>query len=199
MSDDMHDFSGLEKPDSRAEDWLQFLCLNLFDSHLDEKTASVLFNHLLDIEIASISSSFDTEEKSADLKNEILEKIIKSSSQRPYLNIFFKDSPGAGAEELLSFFNEGTGESRGRKHLFSRKKNNSNQKLTSDLSNVQIVKKMESQLKPFLEMEKILIPQFLGKRVNKEEAQLLFNFIMSKLKEKVPQREWEQISRRRHK
>lgn len=84
-----------------------------------------------------------------------------------------------------------------RSHLFGSKKTRSKNS-SSDLSNQQIVKKMESQLRPFLEQEKILTALFEGPRVAKDRARLLCNFVMKQIQHQVPRREWEQLSRRRH-
>ncbi len=198
MTDETQKFPSEET--NRQADSAQSICLRLYalDSHIDDKTASALVNHLIDLDILSIASNVDSFKWSDDEMERYSIKIIEASSRKRYLNFFLREPAEISTDDLLGFSSGLVEKKKARTHLFSRKKNISDGKQTSDLSNVQIVKKMESQLKPFLDMEKILIPQLLGERVNKEDAQCLFNFIMSKLREKVPSREWEQLSRRRH-
>jgi hypothetical protein len=182
---------------NRQPDGFAFLKLHVLDPKIDEKTAVALENHLEDLDLLPIGSQ-GASGSSAEIEEEFL-KLIEASSRKSYLNFFLRQSSEISTNDLLGFPSGLVEKKKERTHLFSRNKNVLSGKQTSDLSNVQIVKKMESQLKPFLDMEKLLIPQLMGERVNKEEAQCLFNFIMSKLREKVPTREWEQLSRRRHK
>jgi hypothetical protein len=72
-------------------------------------------------------------------------------------------------------------------------------KPVSDLSNLQIVKKIGRQLEPFLDMEKRFFAQVEGKYTSKEEARLLFNFYLERTRTKEKPRAWEQLSRRKHK
>ncbi|NIP99626.1 MAG: hypothetical protein GWM98_03650, partial [Nitrospinaceae bacterium] len=69
----------------------------------------------------------------------------------------------------------------------------------SDFSNLQIVKKVGRQLKPFLELEKNLLSRLQGPHTGKEDAQKIFNYILGKTQHKAQPRQWEQLSRRRHK
>lgn len=69
----------------------------------------------------------------------------------------------------------------------------------SDLSNLQIVKKVGKQLLPFLELENKYISILRGEHVSKEDAKRLFQHILPQIKEKGKPKEWEQLSRRRHK
>ena len=70
---------------------------------------------------------------------------------------------------------------------------------TSDVSNLQIVKKMGRQLRPFLDVEKETMKVLEGVGLEKGDARGLFNFIMSQSQEKSAARPWEQHSRKRHK
>lgn len=72
-------------------------------------------------------------------------------------------------------------------------------KVSSDLSNLQIVRKMGRQLSPFIEFEKEFIRRLEGEHVKRDDAKKLFKYIMSKVRDKEKPREWEQLSRKRHK
>ena len=70
---------------------------------------------------------------------------------------------------------------------------------TSNLSNLQIVKKYGRQVQSFIELEKSYTERLLGPHTALKEARKIFNFILSRMKQKTEPRPWEQLSRRRHK
>lgn len=72
-------------------------------------------------------------------------------------------------------------------------------KASSDLSNLQIVRKMGRQLSPFIEFEKEFIRRLEGGHVKRDDAKKIFKYVMSKIRDKEKPREWEQLSRKRHK
>ena len=69
----------------------------------------------------------------------------------------------------------------------------------SDLSNLQIVKKVGRQLKPFLEFEKEMVSRLMGIHTQQKEARVIFNFILRHTRTKAEPKKWEQLSRKRHK
>ena len=71
-------------------------------------------------------------------------------------------------------------------------------KPASDLSNLQIVKKVGKQLQPFLQMEESIISRLVLKHVDKQDAQKLFHYMFGKMGSKAEPRVWEQLSRKRH-
>ncbi len=68
----------------------------------------------------------------------------------------------------------------------------------SDFSNLQIVKKVGRQLKPFLDAELIIVSRLTGKHTSKTEARKLFHYMFGKMGSKAEPRKWEQLSRKRH-
>ena len=70
---------------------------------------------------------------------------------------------------------------------------------TSNLSNLQIVKKYGRQVQSFIELEKSYTEKLLGPQTSLKEARKIFNFILSRMQQKTEPRPWEQLSRRRHK
>jgi hypothetical protein len=70
---------------------------------------------------------------------------------------------------------------------------------TSNLSNLQIVKKYGRQVQSFIELEKSYTQKLLGSHTTLKEARKIFNFILSRMQQKTKPRPWEQLSRRRHK
>lgn len=70
---------------------------------------------------------------------------------------------------------------------------------SSDLSNLQIVKKVGRQLRPFLELEKSVLAFLEGPHTSKADARRIYNFILSQTQAKAEPKKWEQLSRKRHK
>lgn len=71
-------------------------------------------------------------------------------------------------------------------------------KPASNLSNLQIVKKVGRQLQPFIEIEESVIRRLVGNHVDKHDAKRLFHHMFSKVGSKAEPRVWEQLSRKRH-
>jgi hypothetical protein len=71
-------------------------------------------------------------------------------------------------------------------------------KPASNLSNLQIVKKVGKQLQPFMQMEEAIISRLVRTHVSKQDAQKLFHYMFSKVGFKAKPRVWEQLSRKRH-
>lgn len=71
-------------------------------------------------------------------------------------------------------------------------------KPASNLSNLQIVKKVGKQLQPFLQIEEAVVSRLIGKYVDKQDAQKLFHYMFGKAGAKAEPKVWEQLSRKRH-
>jgi hypothetical protein len=69
---------------------------------------------------------------------------------------------------------------------------------SSNLSNLQIVKKWGNQLRPFLDLEQKTIARLQGMHTSQKDSQWLFSYILNKTKKKSPAKKWEQLSRKRH-
>ena len=63
---------------------------------------------------------------------------------------------------------------------------------------MQIVKKMGRQMESFMELEKTFLEKLQGTRTTRKDARKIFNFALSKIKQKAEPQSWEQLSRRRH-
>ncbi len=84
-----------------------------------------------------------------------------------------------------------------KRSLFTKSKA-SGVEVSSDLSTLQIVKKWGDQLRPFLDLEQKVIARLKGEYTTQEDAQLLFSYILDKTREKASPKQWEQLSRKRH-
>jgi hypothetical protein len=71
-------------------------------------------------------------------------------------------------------------------------------KPASDLSNLQIVKKVGKQLQPFLQIEASIVSRLVGKHVSKQDAQKLFHYMFGQMNTRAEPKAWEQLSRKRH-
>ena len=71
-------------------------------------------------------------------------------------------------------------------------------KPASNLSNLQIVKKVGKQLQPSLQIEEAVVSRLTGKYVDKQDAQNLFHYMFGKAGSKAEPKVWEQLSRKRH-
>jgi len=71
-------------------------------------------------------------------------------------------------------------------------------KPASNLSNLQIVKKVGKQLQPFLQIEESVVSRLIGEYVDKQDAQKLFHYMFGKAGAKAEPKVWEQLSRKRH-
>jgi len=71
-------------------------------------------------------------------------------------------------------------------------------KPASNLSNLQIVKKVGKQLQPFLQIEESVVSRLIGEYVDKQDAQKLFHYMFGKAGSKAETKVWEQLSRKRH-
>jgi len=69
----------------------------------------------------------------------------------------------------------------------------------SDLSNLQIVRKIGRQLQPFLELEEKFFSTVVGPNTTREDAQQLYDYVLAKTRKKIEPLKWVQLSRRRHK
>ena len=135
-------------------------------------------------------------QSSREVKKRLLETLNDlSKSENGFALVYFlsafsnKKIPPLLAEEHTSGSK--------RKNIF--KKNYiPNEKQSSDLSNLQIVKKWGDQLRPYLDVEQQTIARLRGSYTSQEDAQWLFSYILNKIRKKSPAKRWEQISRKRH-
>ncbi len=76
------------------------------------------------------------------------------------------------------------------------KSGSSSEKASSNLSNLQIVKKVGRQLSPLIEMENEFLEKLEGRFTDRQRARHIFNYIISRVKMKGEPRKWVQLSRR---
>ena len=180
--------------------WVELLRVSVLISNVDNATVTALCCHLADLGVLEkvkeehwklvpdSDSSLTVEEQMGKRLNDLC-----ATEQGFALRYFLKDPPVSQATD--DFHDQGTSE------VENQSKNNPQllDQKTSNLSNLQIVKKYGRQVQSFIELEKSYTERLLGPQTTLKEARKIFNFILSRMQQKTEPRPWEQLSRRRHK
>jgi hypothetical protein len=181
----------------KISDWINFLKENFISDNLEDETLYALLNYLIDLGllVSTENDSFEWQGLSNDVER--AEKI--RVMQTDFLRVS-QSNPGFA----LPFFVGIDTELPTLESLIETKEKNAKSKiigqpeLSSDLSNLQIVKKVGRQLEPFLKAESTIVSRLIGVRTTKADAQQLFHYIFGKMGSKAKPRKWEQLSRKRH-
>ena len=181
----------------KISDWINFLKENFIYDDLEGETLYALLNYLIDLGllISTKNDSFEWQGLSSD--EERVEKI--RVMQTDFLRLS-QSEPGFA----LPFFVRIDTELPTLESLIKTKEKKEKNKIigqperSSDLSNLQIVKKVGRKLEPFLKAESMIVSRLIGVRTTKADAQQLFHYIFGKMGSKAQPRKWEQLSRKRH-
>ena len=197
----MHSDSGSKIPlpiSMKVSDWVKFLTEDFTPDDLDKETACSLLHYLEDLKLL-IPFENDTlkwkELRDGMALKEQIQVMRDGMMRMAHTEIGFAMPFFIGFEKLKLPAIESLLEP---KQLTVKNKTISKPELTSDLNNLQIVKKVGRQLKPFLEAESIIVKRLLGKRTSKADARNLFQYMFGKINSKAQPRKWEQLSRKRH-
>ncbi len=187
-------------PQRSISSWVELLKNHILVSDVDAAIVAVLCCHLADLGVLEKAGEKDWKfvpySDGSLTVDEEMEKLLNdlcATEQGFALRYFLKDPPATpitnGSQE------QGTSEvednPKSNPQLLEHK--------TSNLSNLQIVKKYGRQVQSFMELEKSYTERLLGPHTTLKEARKIFNFILSRMKQKTEPRPWEQLSRRRHK
>lgn len=180
--------------------WAELLNSGILISNVDDATAEALCGHLADLGVL-VKTEGENWQLGIPLKGpfEIKLELGKSlmdlcASEKGFaLRYFLKDPPS------LQISNDSP--DRDSSEIDDTPKNNPQllEQKTSNLSNLQLVKKYGRQVQSFVELEKNYTERLLGPNTTSKQARKIFNFILSRMKQKTEPRPWEQLSRRRHK
>jgi len=188
-------------PTRTRASWAAWLKDGLLAAEVDEATAAALCGHLADLGVLKregeddwrIASPFT--ESAVSIQEQMAQRLndLCATEQGFALHYFLKHSPvpqktGESGEPESS---EAGGPADSNARLKDRP--------SSNLSNLQLVKKYGRQVQSFVELEKSFTDKLSGKHTTLKEARKMFNFILSRMKQKTEPRPWEQLSRRRHK
>ncbi len=180
--------------------WVELLKDGILLPEVDDGTASALCLHLADLGVFKKYGENEWEltrhpETPVTNKEEV-DKLLKelcATEQGFALRYFLKEPPDApGANGTPDSESSETGDD-------TEKNSQLLERTTSNLSNLQIVKKYGRQMESFIELEKNYTDKLMGSHTSSKEARKIFNFILSRMKQKTEPQPWEQLSRRRHK
>jgi len=179
--------------------WIELLRARILVSDVDPATAAALCCHLADLGVLKKSGedhwNFTPVADSSLTVEEEVEQCLKdlcTADQGFALRYFLNDPPPPIANDTPDEkISEAENNAKSNPQLLDQK--------TSNLSNLQIVKKYGRQVQSFIELEKSYTEKLLGPQTTLKEARKMFNFILSRMQQKTEPRSWEQLSRRRHK
>jgi len=183
--------------------WFEWFLDGIFNADIDGAGGPPILHYLLDLKILVSEgngllklSRVSKWQSSHEVQKLLLEALNDlSKSENGFALVYFLSS--FSKKKLPPLIAEEQTSSSKRKNLI--KKNClPGEKQSSDLSNLQIVKKWGNQLRPFLDVEQKTIARLRGTYTSQEDAQWLFSYILNKIRKKSPAKKWEQISRKRH-
>ncbi len=180
------------------QEWVCFFMQYIVSDDLGEEVAQSFLKHLADLEIL-----FPIDGDIWQWGKDFIDSKNLTSTVQSDLEILSKTESGFALAYFISYKNLD------KKPLFTdrsdtkieRQKGDdcaSSGKPASDLSNLQIVKKVGRQLQPFIEIEESVIRRLVGNHVDRSDAKRLFHYMFSKVGSKAEPRVWEQLSRKRH-
>ena len=183
--------------------WFAWLRDGVLNNDIDTNGEKPILHYLIDLNIFKVNSTgllkivMATDNQSSETVKISLIESLKSMSQ---------DKNGFALLYILAGFSENqlpplslgdVSTEIKRKNIFNKGYLPSVNK-SSNLSNLQIVKKWGNQLRPFLDLEQKTIARLQGMHTSQKDSQWLFNYILNKTKKKSPAKKWEQLSRKRH-
>ncbi len=179
-------------------DWIAILKENFTHDDLEDETLYALLNHLIDLGLL-IPSDNDS------LRWQGIDKELKREEQIPVMQTdLLRVSQSESGFALPFFIRLETAKLPTLESLFEVEDKRERSKVipqperSSDVSNLQIVKKVGRQLEPFLKAESIIVSRLIGEQTTKADARQLFHYIFGKMGSKAQPRKWEQLSRKRH-
>ncbi len=179
-------------------DWITILKENFTSDDLEDETLYALLNYLIDLGLLvpsendslrwrGLANDMEWEEKIPVMQTELLRV---SQTELGFALPFFIKLETIKLPTLESLIE--TGEKKARSKIIPKPER------SSDLSNLQIVKKVGRQLEPFLKAESTIVSRLIGEHTTKADARRLFHYMFGKMGSKAQPRKWEQLSRKRH-
>jgi len=183
--------------------WFEWFRVGILNTDIDDTGEAPILHYLLDLNVLESDgngllklSRVSEDQSNCEVKDRLLESLNgMSNTENGFALVYFLSS--FSDKKLPPLITEEDTSSSKRKNIF-KKSYLPGEKKSSNLSNLQIVKKWGSQLSPFLDVEQKTIERLRGKYTSQEDAQWLFSYILNKTRKKSPAKKWEQISRKRH-
>lgn len=183
------------------DQWVGWFKNEFAPSDLDNDGVLAYLHYFADLEILEpiadenkwCLSGMDADSNPDGIRKKVLEKLetVSRTSAGFAVNFFLGRQPDISLPEQETASTRKIGP--------KVKSNKPNLEKASDLSNLQIVKKVGRQLQPFLEFEKKTVSRLVGVHTQKKEARVIFNFILRQTRTEAEPKRWEQLSRKRHK
>ena len=183
--------------------WFAWLRDGVLNNDIDTNGEKPILHYLIDLNIFKVSSTgllkivVVTDNQSSDTVKISLIESLKSMSQDKNGFALLYILAGFSENQLLPLSLGDVSTEIKRKNIFNKGYLPGENK-SSNLSNLQIVKKWGNQLRPFLDLEQKTIARLQGKHTSQKDSQWLFSYILNKTKKKSPAKKWEQLSRKRH-
>jgi hypothetical protein len=181
-------------------DWFRDGTLN---SDIDDAGMKSVLHYLLDLNVMKFQddaglqiSGVKTGQTNAEVRSFLLIAFDKlKCSENGFAIVYFLSGLSENGLPPLKLEISSPGSER--KSIFGQDISGSKEK-SSDLSNLQIVKKWGNQLRPYLDLEQQTIARLRGTHTSQEDAQWMFSYILNKTAHQAPAKKWEQLSRKRH-
>lgn len=180
--------------------WVTLLKDHILVAGVNEATVAALCGHLADLGVLAKTGEEDWElAPPSDGKLEIEKELEKrlndlcSTESGFALRYFLRNPPASQA------VNDSQDQEKRNTEVDPKSNPQLLDQKTSNLSNLQLVKKYGRQVESFVELEISYTEKLLGPHTTLKEARKIFNFVLSRMKQKTEPRYWEQLSRRRHK
>ena len=189
---------------SRMErfEWIRFFMKFIVSDDLKEEVTESFFRHLAELGLLvsvgeniwdwkGCDSSVDSEKLISRVQSDLE---LLSDTESGFALAYFIGYKDLNKKPLFTT----TGNSNSKSANEKRKESVPHGKPASNLSNLQIVKKVGKQLQPFLQIEESVVSRLIGEYVDKQDAQKLFHYMFGKAGSKAEPKVWEQLSRKRH-
>ena len=189
---------------SRMErfEWIRFFMKFIVSDDLKEEVTESFLRHLAELGLLvsvgenvwdwkGCDSSVDSEKLISRVQSDLE---LLSDTEPGFALAYFIGYKELNKKPLFTI----TGSSDSKSANEKRKESVPHGKPASNLSNLQIVKKVGKQLQPFLQIEESVVSRLIGEYVDKQDAQKLFHYMFGKAGSKAEPKVWEQLSRKRH-
>ncbi len=183
-----------------AREWIKVLKDVWVEQNLGEDLEIALFHYLCDLgmfeeaETGSWTLVHQSDSKESSGETLVAAILEKSKADQGFALCHFVS--GSSGEISLNPSGSETSYKPAGRSIFSRSKELP--KGSSDPSNLQIVKKVGRQMGSYIELEKFFMERLPGRCTTRDDARKIYNFVLSRTKNKADPQAWEQLSRRRH-
>jgi len=183
-------------------EWIRFFMEFILFDDLKEDVTESFIRHLAELGVLVSVDDNMWQWKDCDSPVDSEKLILKVQSD---LELLSATKPGFALAYFIGYKDLNkkplftiTGSSDSKSANEKRKESVPHGKPASNLSNLQIVKKVGKQLQPFLQIEESVVSRLIGEYVDKQDAQKLFHYMFGKAGAKAEPKVWEQLSRKRH-